>query len=377
MGPLKGMKVLEVGGIGPGPFCGQMLSDMGADVIRLDRRGAKGHLTKPEYNIANRGRRSVALDLKTPEGVETFLNLVNKADALIEGFRPGVMERLGLGPAECWARNPKLVYGRMTGWGQDGPLAQAAGHDINYISLSGTLHAIGNKGEKPGIPLNLVGDFGGGGMYLAFGIMCGVFEARQSGNGQVVDAAMLEGSALLMGMFYGLHASGSWNKQRGTNFLDGGSHFYNTYETADGKWISVGSIEPQFYSLLVQKAEIEGTGFDNQMDAGRWPDLKEQLAGIFKQKTRDEWCQIMEGIDVCFAPILAMDEVLEHPHNQARKTFININGITQPAPGPRFSRTQPAVPEPPPGIGQHNESALLDWGIASDIIQSLKDKQII
>ncbi len=376
MGPLKGVKVLEIGGIGPGPFCGQMLSDMGADVIRLDRKN-KPDLIPGEFNIANRGRKSIALDFTTREGILAIFELIAKADALIEGFRPGVMERLGLGPQECWKKNPKLIFGRMTGWGQEGPLAHAAGHDINYISLSGALHAIGHQGEKPTIPLNLVGDFGGGGMLLAFGIVCGILEAEKSGKGQVVDAAMIDGSALLMGMCYGFQASGLWSNERGTNFGDGGSHFYNTYETADGKWVSIGSIEPQFYQLLLEKTGIEGAESDSQMDADSWLTLKEKFTKIFKTKTRDEWCQLLEGSDVCFAPVLSMKEAPEHPHNVARQTFIKINNITHPAPAPRFSRTQPDIPKPPPKKGEHSESAMSDWGVSPEIIIDLKEKGII
>ena len=377
MGPLKGMKVVEVGGIGPGPFGAQMLADMGADIIRVDRRGGSTFLMPAKYSLLHRSRRSVAMDLKKPAGVEAALQLIEQADALIEGFRPGVMESKGLVSDVCLKRNPQLVYGRMTGWGQEGPLSRAAGHDINYISLSGVLHAIGRKGEKPLHPLNLVGDFGGGGMFLAFGVMCGVFEARESGRGQVVDAAMVDGSALLMTSLFGGLAAGGYNLERGTNFIDGGSHFYDSYETADGKWISVGSIEPQFYALLVELSGVDDPDFDIQMDMEKWPDLKDKLAAVFKTKTRDEWCDIMEGSDVCFAPVLDMKEAMAHPHNAARKTFVDVDGITQPAPGPRFSRTPPEIRCPPPEVGQHNEEALADWGFSRDEIESLKDLEVL
>ncbi len=377
MGPLKGMKIIEIGSIGPGPFCAQMLADMGANIIRVDRKVDNWDLTANKYNVLHRSRRSIAVDLKNPEGIEVVLKLVEKADALIEGFRPGVMERLGLGPNVCYQRNPKLTYGRMTGWGQEGPMAQAAGHDINYISLSGALHAIGRNGENPVPPLNLLGDFGGGGMLLAFGIMCGVYEAQKSGQGQVVDAAMVDGSATLMNIFFGLMAAGVWTDQKGTNLLDGGAHFYDTYETSDGKWISLGSIEPQFYTLLLKIAGIDDPDFNNQMDRNKWPELKKKTADIFKTKTRDEWCDLMEGTDVCFAPVLSMEEAVKHPHNIERKTFVEVEGVIQPAPAPRFSRTKPEIQGPPPGPGQHNDSALSEWGFNTDAIETLKSKGVL
>ncbi len=376
MGPLKGMKIVELGGIGPGPYCAQMLADMGADIIRVDRKGTVGN-DREKFNVLHRSRRSIAVDLKKPQGVETVLKLIEQSDALIEGFRPGVMERLGLGPDVCLERNPRIVFGRMTGWGQDGPIANAAGHDINYIALSGALHAIGRPGEPPVPPLNLVGDFGGGGMLLAFGIMCAVYEARNSGKGQVVDAAMVDGAASLMNMFFGLYAGGIWGENKGTNLLDGGAHFYDTYETSDNKWISIGSIEPQFYALLLKHAEIEDPDFQNQMDVSKWPELKEKIAKIFKSKTRSEWCDIMEGTDVCFAPVLSFDEAFNHPHNVERKTFVEVDGVTQAAPAPRFSRTAPEIQGPPPGPGQHNEEALKDWGFSGDEIEVLKSLDAI
>ncbi len=366
MGPIEGVKVVEFGGIGPGPFCGMMLADMGADVIRIDRKNRPATGMPPQYDLLHRGRRSVAFDLRKPETVEAALKLVERADALIEGFRPGVMERLGLGPEVCLERNPRLVYGRMTGWGQDGPLAQAAGHGINYIALTGALHAIGRPGEKPVPPLNLVGDFGGGGMLLAFGIVCALYEVQKSGKGQVVDAAMVDGVSVLMTAFYGGRAAGLWRDERGTNPLDGAAHFYDTYETADGKWIAVGALEPQFYALLLDHAGITDPAFDAQWDRANWPELKEKMAGVFKTKTRDEWCSILEGTDACFAPVLSMEEAPKHPHNVARNTFVRIDGVLQPAPAPRFSRTLPEVKGPPPEPGEHTDSALADWGISDD-----------
>lgn len=369
MGPLKGVRIVEFAGIGPGPFAAMLLSDMGADVVRIDRKGARGG---SKFDITSRGRRSVALDLKKPEGVEAALRLIEKADGLIEGFRPGVMERLGLGPDVALKRNPKLVFGRMTGWGQTGPLANAAGHDINYIALTGALHAIGRKGAKPVPPLNLVGDFGGGALYLAFGMACGLFEARGSGKGQVVDAAMTDGAASLMAMFYGFMGAGMWSDHKGENLLDGGAHFYDTYETSDGKWVAIGSIEPQFYALLLEKTGINDPAFQAQMDRKAWPDLKEKLAAIIKTKSRDEWDRIMQGTDVCYAPVLSLKEAPHHPHNRARETFVEIEGVVQPNVAPRFSRTVPRVQGAAPNAGAHNESALVDWGFSKDEVEALR-----
>ncbi|MBW2677315.1 MAG: CoA transferase [Deltaproteobacteria bacterium] len=376
MGPLEGVKIIEVGGIGPGPFCGMMLSDMGADIVRIERKGGLS-LSEPKYDILTRNRRSVFIDLRKPQGVATALKIIEQVDALQEGFRPGVMEKLGLGPDVCLKRNPKLVYGRMTGWGQEGPLAKAAGHDINYISMSGALHAIGRKGEKPVPPLNLVGDFGGGGMMLAFGMVCALFESQKTGQGQVVDAAMVDGSAALMSIIYGLKAAGLWMDRCGINLLDSGAHFYDTYETADGKYISIGSIEPQFYALLLELAEIEDPEFENQLDFTRWPDLKIKLEALFKTKTRDAWCAIMEGTDICFAPVLSLDEAPEHPHNQARKTFVEMEGVLQPAPAPRFSRTPPEIKTAPPVPGQDTQRVLEDFGLTLDEIEDLKKSEVI
>lgn len=373
-GPLSGVKIVEFAGIGPGPFCGMLLSDMGADVVRIDRKGGGGG---SKFEVGARGRRSVAMDLKNPEAVEACLKLIEEADMLQEGFRPGVMERLGLGPDVCLKRNPKLVYGRMTGWGQYGPLAQAAGHDINYISLTGALHAIGRPGEKPVPPLNLVGDFGGGALYLALGMVSALTSARTTGKGQVVDCAMTDGSASLMSMFFGFTASGMWQPEKGTNMLDGGAHFYDTYETSDGKYISIGSIEPQFYALLREKAGLTEDLWDAQMDRAKWPEMKEKIEGIFKTKTRDEWSELMEGTDICFAPVLGLDEAMDHPHNKERQTIVEIDGVQQPNVAPRFSGTPSEIQGPPPSVGAHNEEALSDWGFTSSDIDALKSSGAI
>ena len=375
MGPLAGIRILEFAGIGPGPFAAMMLSDMGADVLRLDRAGAvRGE--RPEGHspdLLNRGRRSVGLDLKHSEGIGTALRLVESADALIEGFRPGVMERLGLGPDVCLARNPRLVYGRMTGWGQEGPLAHAAGHDINYIALAGTLAPLARKGSQPTPPINLVGDFGGGGMLLAFGMACALVERDRSGNGQVVDAAMVDGAAVLMTMIHSMRHMGLWSDEPGTNLIDTGAHFYDTFATADGKYVSVGSIEPQFYAELLEKTGLGGEELPRQMDRARWPEMKQRLAAIFASKTRDEWCAIMEGSDVCFAPVLDMGEAPGHPHIAARQTFVEHAGKLQPAPAPRFSRTEPRIQRPPPHAGEHTAEALADWGFEAEEVAKLRE----
>ena len=372
MGPLAGVKVIEIAGIGPGPFCGMMLADMGAEVIRIDRAGGGLGGAIPN-DVLNRGRRSVAVNLKSPEGVEVVLRLCEKADIIFEGFRPGVAERLGIGPDACLARNPKIVYGRMTGWGQDGPMANAAGHDINYISLTGALHGIGRKGERPVPPLNLVGDFGGGAMYLAFGLMCALIESQKSGKGQVVDAAMVDGAASLMSMFWTFSNMGMHVDDRESNMLDGATHFYDTYETKDGKYISLGSIEPQFYRLLIEKAELDPKTFAPQMVNAKWPELKAELTEVFKGKTRDEWCEIMEGTDVCFAPVLSLKEAPEHPHMKARKTFVELDGFTQPAPAPRFSRTVPTLTTSGRKAGEDTVEVLTKFGFGSDEIETLKE----
>jgi alpha-methylacyl-CoA racemase len=362
------LKVVDFAGIGPGPFCGMLLSDLGADVVRIDRKGG-GRGSR--FDVTARGRRSVALDLKTPQAIGACLKLVESADILFEGFRPGVMERLGLGPDVALKRNPKLVYGRMTGWGQFGPYASAAGHDMNYIAITGALHAIGTK-DKPVPPLNLVGDFGGGALYLAFGLMAGVISARATGQGQVIDCAMSDGAASLMAMFYGMKASGGWTEERRDNLLDGGAHFYDTYQCSDGLWIAIGSIEPQFYALLLEKTGINDPQFKNQMSRAEWPELKEKLATVIRTKTRDEWCALMDATDVCFAPVLTLDEAPNHPHNAARETFVTVEGVVQPAPAPRFSGTPGAVQGPPPAIGADNEAALKDWGFSADDIAGLQ-----
>ncbi len=368
MGPLAGYRIIELAGIGPGPFCGMMLSDMGAEVIRIERPSGSD---KRSQDVLTRNRKSLAVDLKKPEGVETVLRLCEGADALFEGFRPGVTERLGLGPEDCMGRNPRLVYGRMTGWGQDGPMAQAAGHDINYIGLSGALHAIGRKGERPVPPLNLVGDFGGGGMLLAFGVVCGLLEAQRSGQGQVIDAAMVDGAASLMSMFFTFAAQGAFKAERGTNLLDGGAHFYDTFECADGEYICLGSIEPQFYALLIEKAGLDKDEFAPQMDQSQWPRLKASLAEVIKQRTRAEWCEIMEGTDVCFAPVLSIFEAPDHPHNKHRGTFIEVDGVVQPAPAPRFSRTVPEVRSGSRLAGEDSEDILRSFDFSDAEIDNL------
>ncbi len=374
-GPLEGFKIIEIAGIGPGPFCAMMLADMGAEVVRVDRAGSVmgGDPASPPADVLNRGRRSIGVDLKHPDGVETVLSLLETADALLEGFRPGVMERLGLGPDAALARNPKLVYGRMTGWGQDGPYASTAGHDINYIALAGALDPIGRRGQAPVPPLNLVGDFGGGGMLLAYGLVCGILSAQRTGQGQVVDAAMVDGAAVLTTMFHAFRAMGIWQDERGTNMLDTGAHYYDVYETSDGKYVSIGSIEPQFYAELLRLTGLEGEELPWQQDRTHWEALKERLAGIFRTKTRDEWCEIMEGTDVCFAPVLSLGEAPEHPHNVHRGTFVELHDVVQPAPAPRFSGTPVSVQRPPAHAGQHTDEVLVDWGLDADRIAKLRE----
>jgi alpha-methylacyl-CoA racemase len=374
-GPLQGVKIIELAGIGPCPFGAMMLADMGAEVLRVDRAGnvPAERSDQPSNDLLNRGRRSVGVDLKHPDGVETVLRLVASADALVEGFRPGVTERLGLGPDECLARNPRLVYGRMTGWGQDGPLAPRAGHDINYISIAGVLEHIGRAGEKPVPPLNLVGDFGGGGMLLAFGVACGLLEAQRSGQGQVIDAAMVDGAALLMTMMHSFVASGLWTEQRGSNMLDGGSWWYDTYETADGRHISVGAIEPQFFAALVERSGLaDGGPLPDQHDRSSWPVMKERMTELFLTRTRDEWCEILEDVDACFAPVLSMSEAPTHPHNVHRGTFFESHDVVQAAPAPRFSRTPGAVRNPPPHAGHDTDETLADWGLPADEVAALR-----
>ena len=372
MGPLKGIRVVEMAGLAPGPFAAMMLADMGAQVLRIERPGQASPPGHPTVALLDRSRRAVALDLKSPAGLATMRRLLAGADAFIEGFRPGVMERLGLGPEPCLAANPKLVYGRMTGWGQDGPLAMAAGHDINYIALTGALHSIGRKGQPPSVPLNVVGDFGGGGMYLAFGIVCALLEARQSGRGQVVDAAMVDGAASLMTYMFAMRAAGQWSDVRGENQIDGDTApWYGVYETADGKYVSIAAAEPQFYAQLLRLTGLEGQDLPGQLDRASWPAFRERLAAIFRGKTRDEWCALMEGSDACFAPVLTLDEAVAHPHNRARGTFVEVGGIAQPAPAPRFSRTVPDTPTLPEPAGEP-ASVLSSWGFSAQEVAALR-----
>jgi alpha-methylacyl-CoA racemase len=371
MGPLAGIKVLEFESIGPAPFAGMLLADMGADVLVVDRPASTDLGLKRErwYDVMMRGKRSVTLDLKSKTAREAALALAGKADALIEGMRPGVMERLGLGPEEALKRNPKLVYGRMTGWGQDGPLAPRAGHDINYIALAGVLHAFGRKGEAPVPPLNLIGDFGGGGMLLGFGVACALIDAARSGRGQVVDAAMVEGAALLATMFAGFIKAGSWSETRGDNILDTGAPWYDVYETKDGKYISIGSIETRFYEELLQKLGVPDLG---QHERQRWPEMRERFSSVFKTKTRDEWCKVFEGSDACFAPVLSWSEARRDAHNVARKAYVEVAGVEQPAPAPRFSRTPGGVRRSPPERGEGGRAALADWGFDGKAIDTLR-----
>lgn len=373
-GPLSHLTVIELAGIGPGPFACMLFADMGASVIRIDRppTPARGGLEALMRNdsVVDRGRKSLSLNIKDPRAVDAVLRLVETADILVEGFRPGVAEKLGLGPTQCHARNPKLVYGRMTGWGQTGPLAQTAGHDINYVSLSGALHAIGTAAQ-PLPPLNLVGDYGGGGMLLAMGVLAAVARAQHSGEGQVVDAAMTDGAALLMSAQYGLMAKGLWNDERQSNFLDGAAHFYGTYACQDGKHVSVGAIEPQFYQLLMALCDITDDHFLKQWEQGEWPALRDKLADVFRKRTRAQWCEVLEGTDACFAPVLSMNEAAEHPHNSARGTFVSQGGVVQPAPAPRFDRTPSTLPAQAPRTGEHTTELLAKAGLTSGEIEAL------
>tara|TARA_R110000823_G_scaffold119998_17_gene244543 strand:+ start:47457 stop:48614 length:1158 start_codon:yes stop_codon:yes gene_type:complete len=366
MGPLQGLTVIEIAGLGPGPFAAMLLGDMGADVIRVERPGGGlfGGVQHPQLDVLNRNKRCICVNLKAPEGVETVLALLEKADALLEGNRPGVMERLGLGPDVCLARNPALVYGRMTGWGQEGPLAKAAGHDINYIALAGALHPIGRAGEKPAIPLNLVGDFGGGGLLLAYGMVCALLEAKGSAKGQVVDAAMIDGAATLMASTFAAYQAGFWSDERGSNLLDSGAHFYEVYETQDGKYISLGAIEAQFYASLLEKLGDEAVHFEQQFDSANWPRMKEQLAAIIKRRSRDEWDALFADADACYAPVLSMQEVRRHPHHTARGTFIDDGDTWLPAPAPRFSRTPGEVTRHAAAIGEHTREVLREFGLS-------------
>ncbi len=374
MGPLKDFKIIELAGIGPGPYCGMLLADMGAQVIRIDRLADAG-LGVPlpaKYKLMNRSRPTIAVDLKTSGGVELVLSLCDKADALFEGFRPGVMERLGLGPNECLGRNKRLVYGRMTGWGQDGPLAGSVCHDVNYSALAGVLAAIGEKGGRPVIPLNLVSDFGGGGLFLAVGMLAAMLETAKSGEGQVVDAAMVDGAALLMTMFYGLHAAGMWQDERGTNILDGGAPFYRTYTTKDDENIVVCAIEKKFFRSLLQGLSINDIDPADQFDQAKWPEQAARFKAVFATKTRDEWSDLLEGSDACIAPVLSMSEAPQHPHYQARHTFQEIDGVVQPGPAPRFSRTQSEIAGPPAEPGIASDDALAEWGVSMGEIERLQ-----
>ncbi len=372
-GPLAGLRVLEVQGLGPGPFCSMLLSDFGADVVRVDRvRSVTAHDDEPPPDVLSRGRRSVGIDLKSPDGVELLLRLVEQADVLIEGFRPGVMERLGVGPDACLARNPWLVYGRITGWGRDGEYATYAGHDINYLALSGTLWSIGREGQAPVPPLSYVADFGGGGMLLALGICAALTERADSGRGQVVDTAMVDGSALLNGFMYGMRAMGQWGTTRGTNLLDSGAPFYEVYETADGAWISVGAIEPQFYANLLEALGLNDIPVAQQNDPAHWPALRSQLTETFKTRTRAQWCEILEGAEACFAPVLSPWEAPDHPHNVTRGTFTEVAGLVQPSPAPRFGRTPADIAGPAPHAGQHTDEVLSEWGLSPEEIAALR-----
>jgi alpha-methylacyl-CoA racemase len=376
MGPLSGCRVVELAGIGPGPFAGMILADLGAEVVRVDRPAAREQARADQFDVLGRGKKSVVLDLKRPDAVAAVLDLVAGADVLIEGYRPGVTERLGLGPARCLARNPRLVYGRMTGWGQDGPLAAAAGHDIDYIAVAGSLDPIGRAGERPVPPLNLVGDFGGGGMLLAVGVLAALLERERSGRGQVVDAAMVDGSALLATFIHGLRASGAWRDQRGSNLLDGGAPFYDTYRTADGKFVAVGALEAKFYAELLDRLGLDVSDLPPQLDPAGWPALRERLTAAFAARTQAEWTEVFGGSDACVTPVLSMADAPEHPHNVARSTFIEVGGVRQPAPAPRFSRTPAAVPDPPPVPGSDTEAVLTSLGYSPAEIADLRDKQI-
>lgn len=375
MGPLAGIRIVEIAGLGPGPYCAMLLADLGAEVVRVDRvePAARGVLDlDPRFDLLNRGRRSVAVDLKRGAGVEVVLRLVDRADALIEGFRPGVAERLGIGPELCLARNPRLVYGRITGWGQEGPLAAAAGHDLNYLALTGALHAIGRIDERPVPPLNLVADFGGGALFLAMGLLAGLLEARHSSRGQVVDVAMVDGAASLLTMVRGLFAAGIWKDERGVNLLDGGAPFYDTYETADGRYIAVAPLEPRFYAALLERLGLAGESLPAQEDAVGWRKLRERFAAVFKTRTREEWSRLLEGTECCVSPVMSLAEAPAHPHLRARGTFVEIAGVSQPAPAPRFSRTPAGVPAPPEAAGGSTDAVLGAWGFSPAEIASLR-----
>ena len=373
MGPLHGLRIIELESIGPVPMCAMLLADLGADVVRIDRRepSGLGVAMDRRFAINSRNRRSVALDLKGAPGRDAALRLIARADVLLEGFRPGVAERLGLGPAPCHERNPGLVYGRMTGFGQSGPLAQAAGHDLNYIALTGALHAIGNPGGKPVPPLNLVGDYGGGALYLALGVLAALHERKTSGLGQVVDAAMVDGAASLVSIFFGLSAAGSWGGGRGENLLDGGAPFYDTYATADGRYVSIGALEPKFFAELAQRIGLDTRFVKRQYDRSLWPEMRDTLSAVFAGRTRDEWCALLEGSDACFAPVLSMAEAPQHAHSSSRQAFITIDGVVQPAPAPRFGRSVPPRPKPAPESGAHTAEVLAEAGFSPAEIEAL------
>jgi alpha-methylacyl-CoA racemase len=374
-GPLEGVRVIEIGGIGPGPFCAMLLADLGAEVLRVDRvkgGGLVGPSDDFSTELMNRGRRSIAVDLKHPDGPGVVLDLVERADVLMEGFRPGVTERLGIGPDACLERNPKLIYGRMTGYGQDGPMAQAVGHDLNYVAQAGVLSMVGRRGQPPTPPLSFVGDFGGGGMVLALGILAALVERQRSGRGQVIDAAMIDGAALLATCFFGYVQTGAWSTERGTNIVDSGAPFYDAYETADGKWLTVAAMEPQFYANLLGLLGLDGEDLPDQHDKASWPDMKRRFAEIIATKTRDEWCALAEGVEACVAPVLGPDEVEQDEHLRERGTFVRHHGLVQPAPAPRFSRTPTALSRKPPLPGEHTTEALADWGLDPDHVASLE-----
>ena len=374
MGPLQGLRIIELASIGPVPLCGMLLADLGADVVRIDRTEASGLgvAMAPRHDVNARGRRSVALDLKSAAGRDAALRLIAGADVLLEGLRPGVTEKLGLGPADCQARNPRLVYGRMTGFGQTGPLASAAGHDLNYIALSGALHAIGNAAGKPVPPLNLVGDYGGGALYLAFGVMAAIFERQRSGRGQVVDAAMVDGAASLASIFYGLHAAGQWDAPRGQNLLDGGAPFYDSYETADGRWVSLAALEPKFFAQLAQALGLDARFVQRQYDRRLWPEMRTAIAAAVRQRSRDAWCVLLEGSDACFAPVLDFAEAPQHRQARERGAFVDVGGVLPPAPAPRFDRTPAGHPKPAPEVGQHTDELLREAGCSAEEIAALR-----
>jgi alpha-methylacyl-CoA racemase len=379
MGPLQGIRIIEIAGIGPGPFCGMLLADLGADVVLVDRKGGSLPFeSRPTLDITRRGKRSIAVDLKRPGAAETVLRLIARADGLIEGFRPGVMERLGLGPEICLARNPRLVYGRLTGWGQTGPLSHAAGHDINYVALSGVLYHGGHRDSAPAVPPTVVGDIGGGAMFMALGLVSGILRARETGQGQVIDGAITDGCAVMSTLVQTLRLQRLWADRRQSNVLDGGAFWYDTYECADGEWISVGALEPQFYHLLIEKCGLAGQEFDGaQFDVARWPELNKRFAALFRSKTRPEWCELLEGTDVCFAPVLSLAEAQGHPHNVARKAYVDVAGVRQPAPAPRFSATPAEIRSPPAEIGADAAQLLDEAGFSADEIAALVTAAVV